>query len=401
MVGAKLQAPTPIRSPGGHARPYDETERRLERLLDLVPITRVYDATPLDRIGIPVWSAVTPLASDLTVHAGKGACAQAARISAIMEAVERVAAETVEPSRVRAASYRELAGEALDPELFDLPFQTAYAPELSCSWVLGEDLLAGGQVWVALDLVISPAVEGICSGPETNGLAAGNTLAEAILHALYEVIERDAAAHVRFLRDYGERDEVPVARIVALEGLPGRAAALVDQLRDAGLRLTVYELTHDVHVPVFRVILTDLSFPGREGTATLFEGFGCDLDAEHALNRALFEAAQSHTAVLVGARDAFEGEPRPVSSGRLLEWLLMGSVVQPFEPRCGLPDDLGGRLAIVLDRLTAAGFRHCVAVDLTRPALGVPVVRVLLAGASAPVGSSTRRPSLRLLRGLR
>ena len=50
--------------------------------------------------------------------------------------------------------------------------------------------------------------------------------------------------------------------------------------------------------------------------------------------------------------------------------------------------------------LRSAGFRHCVCVELTRPDLGVPVVRVLVPGAAGPYGHTTRRPPLRLLRHL-
>ncbi|MEA2146089.1 MAG: thioglycine synthase, partial [Solirubrobacteraceae bacterium] len=121
-----------IRSPGGHAWSYEDTERRLTPLLARVPITRVYDATALDRLGLPVWGAVTPLACDLTVHAGKGMTAQAARISAVMVAIERVCAEDVDPARTRRASYARLRAEdrdgVLDPGAFDLPFDTRYRP---------------------------------------------------------------------------------------------------------------------------------------------------------------------------------------------------------------------------------------------------------------------------------
>lgn len=399
-------ASAPVRSPAGHAEPFEVTERRLEPLLACVPITRVYDATPLDRLGLPVWAAVTPLARDLTVHAGKGVCAQAARISAVMEAIERVSAERVDAGKVVRASYRALAREAgdhavLDPELFDLPFETEYTPDLACSWVRGRDLLGGGEVWVAADLVTSPAREGICVGVETNGLAAGNLAVEAVLHGLYEIIERDAAARHHFLRRYGEGDQIPPLRIVSLEGLPAPAADWAGAVRAAGLDVTLVELTHDIGVPVFRATLSDSGFPGSEGRTVSFDGLGCDLDPVHALVRAISEAVQSHTAVLVGARDDFEGGTRDrISASRFIDWLVAPSAVEPFVARAAVPGDLLDRLRVVLGGLRAAGFAHCVAVELTRPDLGVPVVRVLLPGAAGPPGDTARRPPLRLLREL-
>lgn len=403
MLGAELFAPAPVITASGHTASFEDTEQRLAPLLDRVPITRVYDAAALDRLDVPVWAAVTPLARDLTVHAGKGDTPRAARLSAIMEAIERVSAEEVAADRVWRGSFAELSGEALSPRCFDLPFSTRFTTTDRCSWIRGDDLIAERPVWVALDLAISPAREAICQGVETNGLAAGNTVAEATLHALYEVIERDAAAHQRLLRRHGVGLEgaAPALRLLDLTELPEPVEALVARLRTVGLELTAEDLTHDIGVPVTRVSLTDPRFPGRERRVS-FEGLGADLDPARALLRALQEAAQAHTSVLVGARDAFEQwTPGRLGVNRMIEWLTAPASVQPLAPSAEpLPSDLAARLRVVLARLREAGFAHCVVVELTRPDLGVPVVRVLLAGASGPYGETTRRPSRRLLRTL-
>ena len=251
MIGPQTFGPTPIRSPGGHARSFAETERWLEPRLAAVPVTRVYDATPLDYLGFPVWAAVTPLAQDLTVHAGKGPTPQAALISAMMEAVERVCAEDVDPERVHVAAFTELSGaHALDPALFDLPFQTTYRHDRPISWVRGYDLLAEHLVWVALDLVISPAREGVCTGVETNGLAAGNNHAEATVHALYEVIESDAAAHEQFTSLYCDSSVAPPIRLLDKASLPAVATGWVQVLSADGRSILMQDLSHDVDVPV-------------------------------------------------------------------------------------------------------------------------------------------------------
>jgi YcaO-like protein with predicted kinase domain len=395
----------PIRSPGGHAWSYEDSERRLAPLLERVPITRVYDATALDRLGLPVWGAVTPLARDLTVHAGKGMTAQAARISAVMEAIERVCAEDVDPGRTRWATYELLLAEdgeaVLDPGACELAFATRYAPGLMCTWVRGRDLLHDRAIWVALDLALSPGREGVCRGPETNGLAAGNTVLEAILHGVYEVIERDAAAQRSFRRRYGEGDSAWALRVLDRDGLPAGVREWVERLEACGIAVTLEDLTHDVGIPVFRAFLSDPTFPGREGRATGFEGFGCDLEATQALQRAVCEAVQSHTAVLLGARESFEGGEAPApSAARLFEWLLAPCERIEFDAGPAAPDDLHARLEIVLGALRSAGFPHCVAVELTRADLGIPVVRVLVPGAAGLYGHTTRRPAPRLLRHL-
>jgi hypothetical protein len=84
---------SPIVCETGHARSLDDTEAWLRPLIRQVPITRIVNVTPLDFLELPSWSAITPLAKDLTTHAGKGLSHHAARLSAIMEAIERVCAE--------------------------------------------------------------------------------------------------------------------------------------------------------------------------------------------------------------------------------------------------------------------------------------------------------------------
>jgi ribosomal protein S12 methylthiotransferase accessory factor len=281
---------------------------------------------------------------------------------------------------------------ALDPDRFDPPFGFT-----SSSWVAGYDVLAETACFVPRELVVSPGP----FGPDTNGLAAGNLHVEAVLHALLEVIERDAATLRHVARWYGEDDAAIALRLVDPATLPPVADRWVAQLAAVGVSTTIEELTADTAVPVFRAVLCDTAFPGREGEAVLFAGLGADLDPVVAVLRAVSEAVQAHTGELVGARDAFEGDTaRGPGRERALRWLSTRSRVVPFPSAAPPPDDVRGRLALVLDRLRAAGFTLCPVVDLTREDLGVPVVRVLLAGAAGPYPETARRPAARLLRAL-
>jgi ribosomal protein S12 methylthiotransferase accessory factor YcaO len=103
--------------------------------------------------------------------------------------------------------------------------------------------------------------------------------------------------------------------------------------------------------------------------------------------------------VLLGARDTFEGGPAAVQPGAegLVRRLLAREERIEFPPRPAPPADLVARLRIVLGRLAAAGIARCVAVELTRVDLGIPVVRVLAPGLAGPWGESSRRPGRRLL----
>ncbi|HOJ96632.1 MAG TPA: YcaO-like family protein, partial [Methanospirillum sp.] len=73
----------------------EETYQAIHTRTGPAGITRVADITGLDRIGIPVFSCIRPVAAEgaITVYNGKGATPIAARVSAIMEGLERYSAE--------------------------------------------------------------------------------------------------------------------------------------------------------------------------------------------------------------------------------------------------------------------------------------------------------------------
>lgn len=393
----------PVKSEAGHTRTFEDTWAWLEPILPRVPITRIYDATPLDVLGVPIWSAVTPLAKDLTVHAGKGGSPIASRISAAMEAVERICAESIAPDRLIRASYRALAADgAVDPRSFPLPFGTSWHEDLTVSWTGCYDLANDSHHWVPADLVISPGVEGVRLGTETNGLASGNTYTEAVLHALYEVVERDAMAEEEFYLIHHDPVESPPhpVRLIEPSTLPADSLAWVSRLTAEGVRVQIQDCATRTKVPVFGVFIIDEGYPGAEGEAVTFAGYGADLDPARAVFRAVTEAAQAHTGVMLGARDEFEGmrpiSERPAMLRRRLE-LLYGTGTLPFPAAPGGTGDLYADLQEVLRRLRASGHRQCLVTELTRPDLGVPVVRVLVPGLASPYPDSANAPSNRLL----
>lgn len=399
------RGPAPDRSGSGHARTFAETEAWLAPLLERVPISRVHNAGALGTVPFPVFIAVTPLARDLTVHAGKGETAQAARLSAIMEAIERVSAEQLPEARPLRASYRELrSGQAVvDPRDFDLPFDTTFTEGKTFTWARATELQRGEPALVAADLVLSPALEGITSGVETNGLASGNTITEAVAHALYEVIERDAYSRETFhlLHHDPLASRSRPIRVIGLGSLPVEARQWVQALRAQQLRVILQDLTTELGVPVIMATVLDLGFPGSEGGLITAAGLGASLDAERALMRALTEAVQSHTATLLGARDTFEGlrrvPERPAMLSRRVDLLFAEPTMTFAELPSRGSGDLHDDVLELLARLRAVGHDRCFVVDLTRPDLGVPVVRVLVPGLAMPYGDSARRPTRRLL----
>ncbi|MDR1954930.1 MAG: YcaO-like family protein, partial [Candidatus Methanoplasma sp.] len=178
-------------------------EKTLERVLPILPqigICDPEDITPLDNIGIPVFAVDRPGASKGAVknYNGKGATPEQAKASAAMEAIERYSAELRDTDEIVYGTLEQArdVGLVADPKDLILPLRTLDAYDTAeIAWVKGFEMFRGMPVWLPACAVFHPYF------PEddlqlfryhTNGIASGNTVEEAILHALFELIERDA-----------------------------------------------------------------------------------------------------------------------------------------------------------------------------------------------------------------
>lgn len=400
---------SPKIAPGaGRSVPLEQTEARVLRILPRVPVTRLSDLTPLDPLRLPVFTAVTPLARDLTTHMGKGADAAGARVSALMEAVERVSAETAPPGSTLRAGFTELADDPrrppVDPLTLDLPADTAYAPEREITWIESFDLVAGSSVLLPADLALNPPSEGVLRDVDTNGLASGNTRLEAVVHGLCEVIERDVMSQREFVAQFAAPgDPRPSDAEIDLPTLPAPVRAWVERVLAHGLDISVRDVTGDVGVPTFCATISDYAYPMPSGPGAVhFPGWGTAPNAESAVLRAVTEAVQSRLGTIQGARDAFNIYPfgaRAATRGDRIRKMQPGGLV-PFPRTPSFESlDLLADLEWLLDRLASAGLRQVLVTDLTRSDLGIPVVRVRVPGLSFFAGNR-RRIGWRCLRHL-
>ena len=390
-MGPWTFASTPKVDAGERSVVISETYARVKSIGRHVPISRVADLTPLDNLGLPAYSAVTPLARDLKVHNGKGATREAARVSAMMEAVERVSAERIFASTV-VASYEELERNGplppVDPIAFDLPADTAYRPDAKFTWAPGRELLGGRDVLIPLDLVTTPPVEGILRDVDTNGLASGNIYLEAVVHAICEVVERDAFSQILFIAAFGDLEKHSSAVVpIDLGTLPAQGLEWAERIVRSGLGLDVLDITSDVGVPTFHALLLDPHYPasGGERHSRRFFGSGTHPDPEVAVFRALSEAIQSRLIVIQSARDSYNRLRTPPRAAPAA----VGKRAVPLRRRsfANVPGfkslDLRADLEFLVGRLANANVRQCVAVDLTHPSWAIPVVRVRIAGLSS------------------
>ena len=85
-----------------------KTIENTEDKLKTAGITRIADITDLDRIGLPIYTAIRPTAEDgaVSIYGGKGISKDHAKASAMMEGFERYSAEMQESDNTTIANLR-------------------------------------------------------------------------------------------------------------------------------------------------------------------------------------------------------------------------------------------------------------------------------------------------------
>lgn len=380
----KLVPARKLEGANGRSVSLADTWSKLRPVLPLVPVTRVSDLTPLDRMGLPTFSAVTPLARDLTTHMGKGPDRESARLSALMEAMERVSAEAVPGDAAKLASLEELGGRAVSPREFTLPLRSGWNKRSLIHWAPAWDLMADQPAWIPRDLVVSPPAGEVLEFVDTNGLASGNTLLEAVLHALCEIIERDALSQLEFVSAFTEPQHGRFAR-VRLDTLPADLHALVEKITGQGLDLVINDIRSELRVPTFRAMIIDPRYPGKSRQQPLYSpGYGAGPDKKLAVSRAITEAVQARIGFIQGARDSFNAAPflSRRAATALTAQLESDSTLALQELEGSSNEELMDDLVYLLNCLRSIGVSRCLVSDLTRPEWGIPVVRVRVPGLS-------------------
>jgi ribosomal protein S12 methylthiotransferase accessory factor len=280
-------------------RSLKETEALAAACLERCGITRIADVTELDVVGIPVFHSARPLAAPglNTVTSGKGVTADAARVSAMMEAIERTWCELYDDRPVRASleSLRAEGIAVLDPQRLILRRDSEWTPQREIGWWPTRELASDAEVLVPALAVFTPHPHehGMFSS-NTIGLTVGNSPREALLHGLLELIEHDSSAFGETLR---------LGRTIPLKTVPDRVAELVERFARVGIEVQMFLYLTEIGVPTIHVTTEDTHV--RDGM--LFNGgVGCHLDPEIAAIRALTEAAQSRLNVIAGAREDFD-----------------------------------------------------------------------------------------------
>jgi YcaO-like protein with predicted kinase domain len=364
------------------------TLARVRPHLAQMGITRLANVTGLDRIGMPVFMATRPNSRSVAVSQGKGLSLEAAEASAVMEAVETWHAERISMP-MRYAALADLRKDTSVADVDRLPRVRSgrFHAAKRILWIEGSNIAAREAAWVPYEMVHTdythPAAPGHgCFPCSTNGLASGNNLPEASCHAICELIERDATTLWHHL-PAASQDQTRVR----LETVDDPACEeTLRRLANAGFEVAIWETTSDVCIASFRCLIVEDG--DRDGHIGI--GDGCHPHRGIALLRALTEAVQTRLTYVSGARDdllpdEFTTEAiskKCVYARRMIR--RSGEIRDvsacPHKMSETFEDDIDWLLA----RLRAIGCGEVVTVDLTRPEIGMAVVRAVIPGLEAP-----------------
>ncbi len=191
---------------------------------------------------------------------GRGLSLADARASYAMEMIERASAYVsikddyiqglTRPTPLFKARYSELLKQntlALDPN--ELPLEVAYA-DAELYWIEAEQAGTKQTILVpaqAVFLFFNLDERAIFMNAGSTGLATANTLAEAKIAALTEILERDAEAVMPYARN----------NCFVLRSKDERLQALLDDYKERGINIQFLDLTTEFGVPCYQAFVMD------------------------------------------------------------------------------------------------------------------------------------------------
>ncbi|MGI9317125.1 MAG: YcaO-like family protein [bacterium] len=360
----------------------------VQRHLAAMGITRVADVTGLDTVGIPVVMVCRPNSRSVSVSQGKGSSLVAAKVSGLMESIEGFHAENISlPLRI--GSFRDMSLDTvvvntnLLPGIEDSPFHE----NMPMTWIEAVDLMDQCGVWVPYEMVHTnytyPRPTGSGSFPaSSNGLASGNSIEEATVHAICEVIERDA---ISLWHQFGA-DSIDSVSIDPNSIEEPLCVDTLEKLQSAEQDTYIWDLTSDTGIPTYMSVIVQHG----SGSQHIGVGSGTHLSKSVALLRALHEAVQVRTTYIVGARDDITLDEY-TSDGIYSKHDFFQRIINQssFSSSFNRTADLDSQyvskdLESLMFHLQAIGINQVLRVDLTKSEFNIPVVRVVIPGLEAP-----------------
>ncbi len=393
-----------------------ETIQRAEKVLHKIGVVSVELIDPKVTDGVPIfkvneapekarchrqacyWSfPPTPLNDPPRESFGKGMTLEQSKASAMMEAVERYCGQKFPHHRIIRGGYEDVREYAVPLSKFNFPTPSpkcencgerdrhcfADLQKVCQEWSWGYSLTHKRPKLIPAALVYYPYISKDYTSfmyNDTGGLSAGNTIEEAILQGIAEVIERDAvyfAFNLENLKepcrlDFKSSKNEFIRKFFQEILPPGRV--FIFQIKNENLNLGI---------PTF---IAFVCYNTGNGPC-YFGGSGTSLDPEVGLLRALTELEQQK----IRQKFSIEFDPnRLVTHNNAWPRRTIFLDEKSNQSTGNVKRDI----ELLLDQLLKEDM-DVIVVDLTHPEIGIPVARVIIPQLIAYSGSPIKESLLK------
>lgn len=359
--------------------PPEETVRRFKERLKEVDLDVLEDTVRIDngRLDIPVYFSICGKDAEGVIgtkkQMGKGGTSEQAEASAVMELAERFSfftfyrdrknflVEEYRNVRDRAIPFELIAGSVHDNS-YNLDIAEEIFSRLRLRWAQGYNLTREEQVLVPIDWF--HAIN------EFNGTSAGNSVEEALIQGICEIVERHVSCVI-------SRNKVKTPGIKVESLSDPTALDMVRKYDRAGIRLFISDFSMDIGIPSVGVLAYDPStFPER---SEIVWTAGTAPDPQKALSRALSEVAQLGGDFDSGSRYVASGLPKLTSLEEA------DFVIQPDREIeiTHLPDLSHNNIRLEVERSISSLYQRdleIIGVDIANLKLGIPAFYTIVPG---------------------
>lgn len=377
----------------------EDTTKRFRHILPAAGISRIADLTALDRLGIPVHIAIRPNSRTYSVQTGKGETVEASVASAMMEAIEVFHSETLAQAPLL-ETHQNLSGwsDVLSAKFLFRRSGGKFSEQKAIEWISAISLRSGKEVFVPVELVCTDFSlrkyrrdAGVV--PSSTGLASGNTLEEAIFHAICEIIERDS---LTIWTLSGKSNKY--CRSIDIASIHDqKITEIIDNVYRCGSNIDIFEVINEFNIAVVYAEIIDSDY-SEAGNVLRAGGAGCHLSREIAIARAIAEAAQSRITAISGVRDNISSSYYEALISRAAGDLPITMRGTHLHEYINIPNhqfaNASDGIAFLLSVL---GNMEVLLVDLTRREFMVPVVRVIIPSLEDGLDIPGYIPGLRVL----
>jgi oxazoline/thiazoline synthase len=319
---------------------------------------------------------------------GKGLTEMQSYFSAAFEMFEHISRQYVGETPIVEATYKEVEQTAIDMDPISNSIQNKHTsydkfdPNTPIDWVWAKSLVTGEYKLVPALMVFMDDVntKGRFYGGSSTGLGSATTIDDAVLHALFEIIEHDAWM-------IGQANKFVLPQLDYKTSSNKVLKERIETIKDMGYQVITRDYTNDLGIPVFRSWIVN---PNND-THFAFSGFGASLSPEIAFERSITEAMQT---------DALVDPNNPVNSrmsgAKLLSRVnsiyylsyLYDKDIKGKAPNVSMSDkpnpeikSVNQAIKYVIEQLKEK-LPGCdvLFVDLTKDSINIPTVRVIVTG---------------------